>query len=166
MLTYSRLAYQHHDHQQCVETALEKARVLCEESHIKLTPIREAVLKTIWTSHQPLGAYDVVDNLALSAYTGKRIKAPTVYRAIEFLLNLGLIHRIASLNAYIGRSFPEKDHNDFFLICRICRATAECSTEQIGDIVLHAAERVGFQVELSIIEVTGLCPRCQQEKKS
>ncbi|MGY8816870.1 MAG: transcriptional repressor, partial [Pseudomonadales bacterium] len=66
MLTYSRLAYQHHDHQRCVETALEKARVLCEESHIKLTPIREAVLKTIWTSHQPLGAYDVVDNLALS----------------------------------------------------------------------------------------------------
>ncbi|MFT7267459.1 MAG: Fur family zinc uptake transcriptional regulator [Porticoccus sp.] len=166
MLTYSRLAYQSHDHQRCVETALEKARVLCEKRHIRLTPIRKAVLKTIWTSHQPLGAYDVVDNLALNLHTGKRIKAPTVYRAIEFLLNLGLIHRIASLNAYIGRSFPEKEHNDFFLICRICRATAECNTEQIGDIILHAAERVGFQVELQVIEVNGLCPRCQQEKAS
>ncbi len=166
MLTYSRLAYQAHDHQRCIITALERARVLCEESHARLTPIREIVLKTIWASHQPLGAYDIVDNLALNLHTGKRIKAPTVYRAIEFLLNLGLIHRITSLNAYIGRSFPENTHNDFFLICRICHSTAECSTEQMNSIILHTAERTGFQVETQVVEIIGLCPKCQQEKVS
>lgn len=166
MLTYSRLAYQTHDHQRCIVTALDRAKLICEESRARLTPIREIVLRSIWASHQPLGAYDIVDTLALNIQTGKRIKAPTVYRAIEFLLSLRLIHRITSLNAYIGRSFPEETHNDFFLICRICRSTAECSTEKMKNIILHTSERTGFQAETQIVEVIGLCPDCQQEKIS
>tara|TARA_B110000459_G_scaffold167266_1_gene185745 strand:+ start:76 stop:576 length:501 start_codon:yes stop_codon:yes gene_type:complete len=166
MLAYSRLAYKDHDHQRCIISALERAKVLCEKNNARLTPIREIVFKSIWSSHRPVGAYDIVDNLGLNISTGKRIKAPSVYRAIEFLMKLRLIHRIASLNAYIGRSFPEKVHNDFFLICRICRATAECSTDQINNIVLHAAARNGFIVEQEIVEIIGLCPECKRKNTS
>ena len=141
MLTYSLLAHKDHDHQRCIASALKGARVLCEENNARLTPIREFVFEAIWSSHQPLGAYEIVDKLGLNVKTGKRIKAPSVYRAIEFLTNLGLIHRINTLNAYIGRSFPKKAHNDFFLICRICRIATECSTDQINNIVLHTACR-------------------------
>ena len=96
------------------------------------------------------------------AQTGKRIQAPTVYRAIEFLLEQGLVHRIASLNAYIGCPFPGNNHNDFFLICRACGSTAECSNDQINNMMLQTAERTGFKVESQMVEISGLCPECQQ----
>jgi len=162
MLTNSRLAYHSHDHKRCINAALQRAKVLCDDNHARFTPIREAVLKTIWASHQPLGAYDIVDKMSLNTHTGKRIKAPTVYRAIEFLLEQGLVHRIASLNAYIGCPFPGNNHNDYFLICRICGSTAECSTESLKTIITQIAERTGFKVESQVVEISGLCPECQQ----
>ena len=108
MLAYSRLAYKDHDHDRCIVTALKRAEAVCVKKNVRLTAIREHVLKEVWSSHQPVGAYDIVDSLALNVNTGKRIKAPSVYRALEFLMKLRLIHRISTLNAYIGRSFPEK----------------------------------------------------------
>lgn len=162
MLTNSHLAYHTHDHKRCINAALQRAKVLCDDNHARLTPIRETVLRTIWASHQPLGAYDIVDKMSLNTQTGKRIQAPTVYRAIEFLLEQGLIHRIASLNAYIGCPFPGNNHNDFFLICRACGSTAEYSTEQINTMISQTAERSGFKVESQMVEISGLCPECQQ----
>lgn len=162
MLTNSKLAYHHHDHQRCINAALNRARTLCDERQVRLTPIREAVLKTIWASHRPLGAYDIVDRMTLATSPVKRILPPTVYRSIEFLLEQGLIHRLASLNAYIGCPFPGSDHNDVFLICRECGATAECSAEHLNSAVEQTANRAKFQVESQLIEIVGLCPECQQ----
>jgi Fur family zinc uptake transcriptional regulator len=164
MLAYSRLAYKDHDHDQCIVAALKKAEAVCEKKNVRLTAIREHVFKEVWSSHQPVGAYDIVDNLALNVKTGKRIKAPSVYRALEFLVKLRLIHRISTLNAYIGRSFPEKIYNNFFLICRDCHVTAECSTDQINNVIEHTAQRTGFLVEQQIVEIIGLCPECKKEE--
>lgn len=162
MLTNSRLAYHNHDHKRCVNAALQRAQTLCNDSQARLTPIREAVLRTIWASHRPLGAYDIVDKMTLNGSSGKRIQAPTVYRAIEFLLEQGLVHRIASLNAYIGCPFPGNNHNDFFLICRACGSAAVCCAKQLSNMVSHTAERTGFKVEDQAIEIVGLCPECQE----
>jgi Fur family zinc uptake transcriptional regulator len=104
MLTNSRLVHQPHDHGRCINAALSRANNLCLEKGVRLTPTREAVLRLLWQSHQPLGAYQVQGQL--SKLTGKSIAPPTVYRAIEFLSDLGLVHRLASLNAYIGCPFP------------------------------------------------------------
>ena len=163
MLTNSRLAYHSHDHKRCVSAALTRAKTLCDDSHVRLTPIREAVFKTIWASHRPLGAYDIVDQMSLNAASGKRILAPTVYRSIEFLLAQGLIHRIATLNAYIGCPFPGSHHSDFFLICRACGSAAECSADQLNIAVEKTAKRANFKVESQVIEIAGLCPECQHE---
>lgn len=163
MLTNSRVAYQHHDHKRCIDAALQQAQLLCDNRNARFTPIREAVLRTIWASHQPLGAYDIVDNMSLDTQSDRRqIKAPTVYRALNFLLTLGLIHRISSLNAYIGCPFPSNNHNDIFLICRACGSAAECSADQLSASLAQTAVRAGFQVESQIIEMIGLCPQCQQ----
>ena len=162
MLTNSRLAYHSHDHRRCVSAALTRAKTLCEDSEVRLTPIREAVLRTIWASHRPLGAYDIVDKMTLETTSGKRILAPTVYRAIEFLLAQGLIHRIATLNAYIGCPFPGSHHSDFFLICRECGSAAECSADQLNIAVEQTAKRANFKVETQVIEIAGLCPECQR----
>jgi Fur family zinc uptake transcriptional regulator len=161
MLTNSRIAYHRHDHKRCINAALCRARELCDARKARLTPIRETVLKTIWASHRPLGAYDIVDQMSQSETSAPRILPPTVYRAIQFLLDQGLIHRLSSLNAYIGCPFPGNYHSDFFLICEQCGSTAECSDDQVDHAVKHAAGRADFQVGSKVIEIVGICPECQ-----
>lgn len=159
MLTNSRLAYQTHDHQRCISAALNRAEELCANKNVRLTRIRKAVLQAIWQSHQPLGAYAIAENL--NQGSNQRILAPSVYRAIEFLTNLGLIHRIASLNAYIGCPFPGNNHSDLFLICRECGMAAECSAEGLNNQLNAIAEKAQFAPESQSLEIVGLCAQCQ-----
>src|SRR5690606_10698879 len=89
-----------HDHEQCVSDALAAAEQVCERSGARLTPVRRGVLGLVWQSHRPMGAYDLLDTLARE--DDRRPAPPTVYRALDFLQEHGLVHRIASLNAFIG----------------------------------------------------------------
>ena len=161
MISNSRVAYHDHNHQRCIDAALNQAQALCESEGVRLTPIRRDVLKVIWQNHQPLGAYAIAEKL--NEVADRRILAPTVYRAIEFLGNLGLIHRIASLNAYIGCPFPGSNHSNLFLICRSCGGAAECSADGINNVIDETARRASFQLESQSLEIVGLCPQCQNK---
>src|SRR5690606_22655936 len=106
-------AHQTHNHRACIEDALATARELCAERGVQLTPLREKVLQIVWKSHKPVGAYDVLDELARSH---KSARPPTVYRALDFLIAEGLIHKIESLNAYLGCVEAGAPHSGQFLI--------------------------------------------------
>ena len=162
MLTNSRLVHQAHDHGRCINAALSRAEALCTENQARLTPTRESVLRLLWQSHQPLGAYQLQDQL--SKQSGKNIAAPTIYRAIEFLLQLGLIHRIASLNAYIGCPFPGSDHSNLFMICSDCGSAAEVSHNSINDLLQSASDKANFTLQGQSLELFGLCPNCAGPK--
>lgn len=101
------LPYRPHNHQACVNQALDDARHICQQHNARLTPTRQRVLELIWQSHRPLGAYDVLAQLAAE---GQNAAPPTVYRALDFLQQHGLVHRIASLNAFVGCAHPGKPH--------------------------------------------------------
>lgn len=159
MISNSSVAYQHHDHHRCLKAALVQARNRCQSRKVRLTPLRESVLQLLWQSHRPLGAYKIIEQLA--ALSGKRILPPTVYRALDFLLEVGLIHRLATLNAYIGCPFPDSVHSDYFLLCRECGSVAECSTNSVNKAIVSTAERAGFLVERQTVEILGLCTPCQ-----
>jgi len=161
MLTNSRLVHQPHDHGRCINAALSRANNLCLEKGVRLTPTRESVLRLLWQSHQPLGAYQVQDQL--SKLTGKTIAPPTVYRAIEFLSDLGLVHRLASLNAYIGCPFPNSEHSNLFMICNGCGSAAEIAHGALNDVLQNASEKAEFKLESQNIELFGLCPQCSQD---
>jgi Fur family transcriptional regulator, zinc uptake regulator len=148
-----------HDHDSCVDTALDRAAQLCHERGARLTELRRQVLQLVWHSHAPVGAYTVLEALRRS-HPGAA--PPTVYRALEFLIEHGLIHRIESLNAYVGCSRPEHPHVSQFLICGKCGVTAELDEPAIAKAVLHRAGELGFAVERQTIEVRGFCPRCRQ----
>lgn len=87
------LASRPHDHSHCVHTALSEADTLCTQKGLRLTALRRRVLELVWQSHKPLGAYDILG--VLSEQDGRRAAPPTVYRALDFLLENGLVHRIA-----------------------------------------------------------------------
>jgi len=156
------LALRHHNHHQCVRSALDSARNLCSERGARLTPLREQVLELVWASHKPLGAYHLLDQL--SRASTRRVAPPTVYRALDFLLEQGLIHRIHGLNAYVGCPSPEYQHPNHFLLCRTCGVAVELESPSLDRLIRDQARQAGFTLETDSLEVTGLCPDCRSGK--
>ncbi|WP_439860267.1 zinc uptake transcriptional repressor Zur [Pseudomonas sp. MBLB4136] len=154
------LASRPHDHSRCVSQALADAESICMRQGLRLTALRKRVLELVWQSHKPLGAYDIL--AVLSEEDGRRAAPPTVYRALDFLLEHGLVHRIASLNAFVGCNRPEHAHQGQFLICRQCHAAIELEQTAISQAIVSAAANVGFSVEGQTVEVVGLCSGCRE----
>ncbi len=150
-----------HDHDRCVTDALDAAEQLCSREGVRFTSLRKRVLELVWQSHRPLGAYDILDTLARE--DGRRAAPPTVYRALDFLLEQGLVHRIASLNAFIGCNSPEHRHQGQFLICRNCHVARELDQPLIHRAIDESAKAVNFSVEGETVEITGLCSQCKEE---
>ena len=147
-----------HDHDLCITKALREAEHLCARRGARLTPLRKRVLALVWTSHSPVRAYDLLERLSQEQ---GRAAPPTVYRALEFLLEQGLVHRIESLNAFVGCPQPDESHSGQFLICRDCGAAAEMQDIAIDRAISAQAAACGFTVEGQTVEVRGLCPACQ-----
>jgi len=150
-----------HDHGKCVAEAIAAAEARCTRERRSFTPLRRRVLELVWSSHGPVGAYELLDELRSER---RGAAPPTIYRALDFLMGNGLIHRIESLNAYVGCGSPdhhaEQHKGGQFLICRDCGAVAELDDPAIAQTIATRAQTLGFDVERQTIEVTGLCPRC------
>jgi Fur family transcriptional regulator, zinc uptake regulator len=146
------------DHQSCVDRALDQADSLCRQQNKRFTTIRRRVLKLVWRQHKPIGAYELLELLQQD----NRTAPPTVYRALDFLQQAGLVHRIASLNAYVGCNRPHKPHDGQFLICESCHALAELDVPQITAAINQSAAVSGFQTVRQTIEIMGLCPNCRE----
>jgi Fur family zinc uptake transcriptional regulator len=146
-----------HDHDQCIARALDEAERLCAQRGVRLTPLRRRVLEEIWQHHEVVKAYDLIHRLSTEDHT---VKPPTVYRALDFLLEQGLIHRIESQNGYIGCSHPALAHQCQLLICRGCGQVEELDDPTLSAALQREAESHGFRVDQQIVEVRGLCPHC------
>lgn len=147
------------DHQRCIEAAIESAHEVCARNGARLTAQREQVLRLIWRSHKPLGAYSLMDLLAEK--TTRSVAPPTIYRALDFLSEQGLVHKIHSLNAFIGCSQPGEQHQSYFLICRSCETALECGNRQLDDALAQTAADAGFAAEQESVEIVGLCSPCR-----
>jgi Fur family zinc uptake transcriptional regulator len=148
-----------HDHQKCIDGALRRAQALCQRQGARLTAQRRRILELIWRSHVPVGAYEL---LALLNKAEQRPAAPpTVYRALDFLQSHGLVHRIESLNAYVGCAYPGRQHAGQFLICNDCGSAAELHDPRVASAIAEGAASTGFEVRRQTVEVEGRCPRCQ-----
>lgn len=146
-----------HDHNACISAALSRAEAHCREQGLRLTAIRRRILELIWRSHRPSKAYDLLE--AINLERGKAAP-PTVYRALDFLLDAGLVHKIESLNAFIGCSGEHARAQPKFLICHACQRVAEIPAPEVDQAIARAAGRLGFAAEQETIEIGGLCQFC------
>jgi Fur family zinc uptake transcriptional regulator len=147
-----------HDHKACVADAVAAAEALAVTSQARLTPLRRRVLELICASHVPVGAYDVLERL--DGEREGKASPPTVYRALEFLLTHGLIHRINSLNAYVACFGPHRPHDACLFICQRCRTVDESEAGGLRRAIDREASAAGFSVRHQTIEVSGLCRAC------
>ncbi len=150
-----------HDHASCVQTALQRAERLCRTRGARLTALRRRVLELVWGSHEPIGAYALLDRMAQGATRPAPI---TVYRALDFLQAHGLIHRVESLNAYVGCEHPGQGHGSQFLICRGCRVVAEIHDARLDRALERTATEGGFDLAEQRVELEGWCRHCAAER--
>jgi Fur family zinc uptake transcriptional regulator len=148
-----------HDHAKCVADALAAARELCAKRGERFTELRGRVLELVWDSHRPIGAYAILERLKAD---GRSAAPPTVYRTLDFLMAAGLVHRIESLNAYVGCAHPGERHASQFLICKTCGTSLELDEPAVGSALAQAASARGFRVDTRVVELSGICASCAQ----
>lgn len=149
-----------HDHDACVQDALRRAEAKCAQSGARLTPLRRRVLELVWSNHKPHGAYALLE--ALERESDRKIAPLTVYRALDFLVEQGLAHRIETLNAYLGCSVSDNGHSAQFLVCERCGCALEIDDPTIAAAVTTSAAAKGFAVHRQTIEISGVCRVCQE----
>ena len=158
------LAFAEHDHRHCRETLLDELGRAARARGLRLTPARVRVLEILSEAHRAMGAYEILERLAAE---GLGAQPPVAYRALDFLIAAGFVHKVERLNAYIACGHPEDGdgvghpHGTCFLICGQCRKVAEIEDGALEIAVAQAAAAHGFAIRRTMLEIEGICPACR-----
>lgn len=151
-----------HNHARCAADVIAHAENFCAARAQRLTPIRRRVLEALAASHKPLGAYEIIDEMARR---GPRPAPITIYRALDFLMANGLVHRIASRNAFLACVHNhDSEALVAFLICESCGAVGEAAGPAIAQSLNNAARGARFTPTMTVVEITGLCSHCREQR--
>lgn len=150
-------AFAPHDHHQCQAHALRIAEERLAARKARLTPVRRRTLEILLESHKAMGAYEILQRLSQEGFG---TQPPVAYRALDFLVEHGLAHRLQRLNAFTACLHPEHEHAPAFLICRSCDKLAEIAAAPLRGQIDKMAKQTGFAVERMTIEAVGLCDTC------
>jgi Fur family transcriptional regulator, zinc uptake regulator len=148
-----------HDHERCSADAMAHAEALCARRGQRLTPMRRQVLEVLAASHRPLGAYEIIERVGT---VGARPAPITIYRALDFLRDNELIHRIESRNAFLACINNHASGAPVvFLICDRCGSVGEAPSTAVADSLSAAARSAGFTPKAPVIEIAGVCAHCR-----
>jgi Fur family zinc uptake transcriptional regulator len=140
---------------------MERAETLCLERGVRLTDQRKTVLELLCLSDKPLSAYELLERMRGAV---KNPAPPTVYRALDFLLEQGLVHKLESLHAFVGCAHPDHPHASQFLICDDCGEVAEVEVPSVSKSLKAASKAVGFRTKRPVVELLGTCAECAAKK--
>ena len=141
------------------QVLFNKARSFCEDKGVRFSPLRGLVYQILLQEDSSIGAYDILDKLKL---TEESAKPPTVYRALDFFLDLGLVHKVESTNTFKACHHFGDSHPVQFLICDNCGDVQEISSEGVEETLELQAKQNNFQIISQTIEAHGLCKKCQE----
>lgn len=136
---------------------IEQIEQRCRRDHLRLTPTRRRVLELVLDADGPVKAYDLLDRLRAEQ---PGAAPPTVYRALDFLLENHFIHRLESLNSFVSCYHPRSRHHGQFLICERCGNVLELAGVELADELERAARAAGFEPRRQVLEVYGRCHDC------
>lgn len=146
-----------------LDAALAKAEAYCRERGEKLTPIRRKVLELLLTSGRATKAYSLLDEMR-QIHPGSA--PPTVYRALDFLLSAGLVHRIESINAFAVCHDLTQCQHGILVVCQQCGNVTELHEPQLRQALVTQIEAAGYRLSGDGIELKGLCAQCQAAQPS
>ncbi|MFI3123496.1 MAG: transcriptional repressor [Methylococcales bacterium] len=152
-----------HNHSLCINTALTTASQLCAERGVQLTAIRQQVLELIWADHHAVKAYDLLERIKPLQSAAK---PATIYRALDFLREQGFIHRVESLNAFVGCNDLKSAHEQLLLICKRCENVEERHADSVMQALAQELALAGFTAHHQAIEIHGICATCTQSNNT
>ena len=155
----SKILQGQHNHRGCIDHTLQAAEQICSKNGVRLTVIRRRVLELICASHKAIGAYELLD---LFREYDPNAKPVTIYRALDFLMEAGLVHKIESLNAFIACLQAEVQHKSVILICDQCKNAYEIDATPVYESLFSLSEKVQFKPQCLTLELHGLCASCQK----
>jgi Fur family zinc uptake transcriptional regulator len=156
MVTAPKTAHHHHHHD--AAGIVREVEHECNARSLRLTPLRREVLELVAKARRPVKAYDLLESLR-DRHAGAA--PPTVYRALDFLLENGFIHKLESINAFVFCQHPAEAHQVPFLICDVCESATEvCDEGAIAHLIERQAHDFGFRAKAQTLEVHGVCRRC------
>jgi Fur family zinc uptake transcriptional regulator len=150
---------EHHVHH--ADEYVREVERACNERALRLTPLRADVLRLVADSKNPVKAYDLLARISESRAASA---PPTVYRALDFLLENGFIHKLESINAFVACHHPRVRHTVPFLICDNCHSAIEMEDEKVSHLLDDKARALGFTPLAQVLEVHGLCRDCKDVK--
>jgi len=133
----------------------------CARDSLRLTPTRRRVLELVLEADGPVKAYDLLDRLKAEQPSAA---PPTVYRALDFLLEHHFIHRLETLNAFVSCFHPRHRHHGQFLICEQCGSVTEVPDRELSLELASIARKAGFEPARQVLEVYGLCSDCSSKR--
>ena len=159
MLYYNNMTFldPHHDHAHCTADLIARAERTCERRGSKLTGQRRDILASVAQSHSAVGAYDIIERMAEH---GPRPAPITVYRALDFLLAHGLVHKIESRNAFVACSHSHEGQPAALLICETCGTVSELDAPEVFERITAKAKAQKFSPAHTMIEMSGTCGAC------
>jgi Fur family transcriptional regulator, zinc uptake regulator len=141
-----------------VPDMLRYAESVCAQRGLSFTPLRREVFELVCRHSNSVGAYELLDELRAVRDSAAPV---TVYRALEFLLAAGLVHRVAALNAYTACHSHEPGHGGLLLVCGNCSNVVELEDEQLERSIARAAADLRFETAPDPVEVRGICSECR-----
>ena len=155
--------FRQHDHSACVATAMSAAEARCAAEGLRMTPVRRKVLELLLREHRAMGAYTILDHLRDAGFGSQ---PPVAYRALDFLVENGFVHKIERLNAFVACAHPGETHSPAFMICRLCETVAEAQSVPAKSALGAAARSAGFEIERTVLEAEGVCPACADKARA
>jgi len=147
----------HRPHARDAQGFVRVVKRVSKERGLRLTPLRTEVLKLVAEADKPVKAYDLLD---LLREKHGNAAPPTVYRALDFLLENHFIHKLESINAFVSCHHPAEAHQVPFLICDTCSSAQEVCDDRVAELIEAQAMALGFRPQVQTLEVHGVCKRC------
>lgn len=136
----------------------ELAEARCAETGQRLTPARLAAYAEMLASDRPISAYQLIARLEKKQE--RKIAPLTVYRHLEFLIRVGLVHRLESTHSYVVCDHPDHAHGSRYLLCSSCGRADELESNRLEKLLDQITGQRGFQSEKSVVEISGRCGDC------
>jgi Fur family transcriptional regulator, zinc uptake regulator len=146
-----------HNHARCIVNAVERARTALKNKGLSLTPLREAIIKEIAGSHCAIGAYEVREKLRAK---GRSVPPISVYRAIEFLMEAGVVRRLESGKAFYANPTNKRALPRIVFACQDCGYICDTDGKRVLSVIARTAASRAFALRSAVVEVLGTCKHC------
>lgn len=144
-----------------LNASISRVYEICRSNNLGFTDIRKQVFEIIIKNNKPIKAYQILDEIR--NITNKPSHPPTVYRAIDFLIENGFVHKLNSINSFVGCFHPKTHEECYFLICKKCNLYQECCDDSLKDRISKTAVHNNFIISNTTLEIEGLCLDCNKK---